>query len=324
MEYVRLGDTSLKVSRVGLGCWQFGAREWGWGREFGKAQAIATINRALELGINFIDTAELYGWGVSEQIVGEAIRGRGDDVVIATKVSAWHLRYSQVLKAAESSLRRLGVKAIDLYQVHFPNPLIPIKSTMRAMEHLVRDGKIRYIGVSNFGVKRLRAVQEVLVSSEITSDQVKYNMLQRTVENSLIPYAQKQGISIIAYSPLAQGLLTGKYGPGNPPPRGVRTFNTLFSPRNLRAAVPILDTLRGIAQGRGKSVAQVAMNWLLGGPNVIVIPGAKDPLQIEENAGAAGWKLSENELDLIKKKLEGYHQETLQSLLTTPMRLFRS
>lgn len=323
MEYVRLGDTSLKVSTVGLGCWQFGAREWGWGREYGKAQAIATINRALELGINLIDTAELYGWGVSEQIIGEAIRGRRDDVVIATKVSAWHLRYSQVLKAAERSLRRLGVKTIDLYQVHFPNPLIPIKSTMRAMEHLVRDGKIRYIGVSNFGVKRLRAVQEALASSEIASDQVKYNMLQRRVEDSLIPYAEKEGISIIAYSPLAQGLLTGKYGPNNPPPRGARSFNTLFSARNLRSAAPIIEALSTIARKRGKSIGQVAINWLLMSPSVVAIPGAKNPAQIEENAGAAGWGLTTDEMSIIGEVLKGYRQERLVSLLGIPLRLMR-
>ncbi len=149
MEYRRLGKSDLKVSVIGLGAWQYGTREWGYGRDFTREDAIRTIHRALELGINWIDTAEVYGNGESERIVGEAIRGRREEVIVATKVWVTHLRYDDVVKAAEGSLRRLGVDCIDLYQVHWPNAYVPVSETMRAMDRLAREGKIWYVGVSN-------------------------------------------------------------------------------------------------------------------------------------------------------------------------------
>ncbi len=324
MEYVTLGRSGLKVSRIGLGAWQFGAREWGWGRDYGKADALATVERALEIGVNFIDTAEIYGGGRSEEIIKEALGGRRDEVVLATKVAPWHLQSGQVVKAASRSLRRLSVDCIDLYQVHWPNPVIPIRSTMKGMERLIREGKIRYVGVSNFGSNRLRAAQEALSRSEIVSNQVKYNLLQRKVEEETLPFAKKTGVSIIAYSPLAQGLLTGKYGAANPPPADVRTANSLFSGRNLRAAQGILGALKEIARIHNRTVAQVSLNWLIKDPAVLAIPGAKRPQQLEENAGAAGWSLTAHDISQIDQLTQAFNPETIFSVLSIPVRAIQA
>ncbi len=315
MEYVELGRSGLRVSIIGLGAWQFGSREWGWGREFSKEQALATVSRALDLGVNFIDTAEVYGGGLSEEIVGEALRGRRDGIVIATKVSPWNLAPWSVRKAAERSLRRLGVSEIDLYQIHWPNPFIPLQSTMRAMERLIQEGKVRHIGVSNFNTGRLKRAQEALASHEVVSDQMKYNMLHRSIEDNLLPFAQKENISIIAYSPLAQGALTGKYEPDKPIPRGVRIFNAHFTPQNLQRLTPLIKTLRRIGEKHDKTISQVALNWLLREPLVVPIPGAKSPSQMEDNAGGAGWRLSSDELDSIEKALQAFRPERIFSTL---------
>lgn len=324
MDYVRLGRSDLKVSKIGLGAWQFGAREWGWGREYGRDEVLATIDRALEVGVNFIDTAEIYGGGKSEEIIGQALHGRRDEVVIATKVSPWHLRSGQIVRAANRSLRRLNIECIDLYQVHWPNPLIPIGSTMKGMERLVREGKVRHIGVSNFNVNRLKGAQGALSKFEIVSNQVKYNLLQRSIEIELLPYAINEGISIIAYSPLAQGLLTGKYGPENLPTPDVRVTNRLFSGRNLRAADKVIDVLRQIASANRKTIAQVSLNWLIKDAAVVAIPGAKNPMQVEENTGAVGWSIDDDSFAAVDDATRQFRPETVISLLTMPMRTIRA
>ncbi len=162
MEYRELGKSGIKISAVGLGTWQWGSREWGWNHLYKKSDVVAAFQKAIELGVNFIDTAEIYGRGKSEEILGEAVQGHRDDVVIATKVWPLNLSYGRLLKAAERSLRRLGVDVIDLYQVHWPNQLVPMRSTMKAMKKLVQDGRVRAVGVSNFNLKRLKAAQEAL------------------------------------------------------------------------------------------------------------------------------------------------------------------
>lgn len=297
MEYVRLGKSDLKVSTIGFGAWQAGGKEWGVDVE--DDLIIKAIIKAYGLGVNLIDTAEVYGNGHSEEVVGRAIKEIGrDNLVIATKVHGGHLRYDEVLKAAEGSLRRLGISEIDLYQVHWPNPWnqIPLKHTMRAMEKLYKDGKIRAIGVSNFAVRDLEEAGRYLSDTQIVSNQVKYNMLEKQIEEEVVPYCRKEEITIIAYSPLAQGALTGKYNLNNKPSDAVRSGNRLFSDDNLREISRLLEVLGKIASMRGKTIAQVAMNWLLREGNVVPIPGAKNPKQAEENAGAAGWRLNNKEL----------------------------
>ena len=305
MEYIRLGKSDLRVSIIGLGAWQASGKAWGIDVE--DEQIVKAMIRAYELGVNLIDTAEAYGDGHSEEVVARAIREIGrENLVIATKVHGGHLRYNDVLKAAENSLRRLGIREIDLYQVHWPDPWeqVPLRQTMRAMEKLYKEGKIRAIGVSNFAVRDLEEARKHLSDAVIASNQVRYNMLQREIEEEVIPYCKKENITIIAYSPLAQGALTGKYSLSNKPSDDIRRHNKLFSDRNLSEISRLLTVLERIAKTRNKTVAQVAMNWLLREGNVVPIPGAKNPKQAEENAGAAGWRLSQRELTEIDSVLK--------------------
>ncbi len=321
MIFTELGRTGLKISQIGIGSWQIGSKYWGWGREYSEQETIDAIRRAIELGINFIDTAEMYGDGESERIIGKAIKNMRDNVVIATKVWPTHLTYDGVLKACERSIQRLGVDIIDLYQIHWPNPFIPLSQTMRAMEKLVKEGKIRYIGVSNFSLKKLIQAQEALRNNEIVSNQVKYNMVERDAEKELLPFAEKNKITIIAYSPLAQGLLTGKYGPENRPQDYIRKINILFDKENLKRLQPLISILREIASRRGKTPAQVALNWLIRKKEVVAIPGVKRQSQAEENAGAADFSLSEDELRMIESVLNNIKIENIISALKIPLRL---
>ncbi|MFQ5762659.1 MAG: aldo/keto reductase, partial [Candidatus Bathyarchaeia archaeon] len=258
-----------------------------------------------DLGVNLIDTAEMYGEGISESIVGEAIRARRNEATVATKVSPTHLRYSSVLKAAERSLGRLGIREIDLYQIHWPNPLVPLKETMRAMEKLVSNGKIRYIGVSNFSAGLLMKAQEALAKEEIVSNQVKYNLLQRGVEKQLLPYAKREGMTILAYSPLAQGMLTGKFS--NPITTGVRSLNAIFTNRgNFNRSLRIVDVVRKIGENHGRTTSQVALSWLMSDSTVVPIPGAKSVEQLKDNIAAADWRLTPEDRALIDAACESF------------------
>ena len=306
MDYRHLGKSDLRVSAIGLGSWQYGSEGWGFGVDFQERDAVKTVERALELGINFIDTAEVYGSGRSEEIVGKTLRGRREELVIATKVSRRHLRYQDVLAAAEGSLKRLGIQEIDLYQIHWPNQYVPLKETMRALEELVEAGKVRYLGLSNFPVSLMQEAASHLNKAELVSNQVKYNLLQRDVEAEVLPYCRRQGMSVIAYSPIAKGLLTGKYSKTNVPEDMVRGRDPLFSnPENLEACLGVVDVLRAIASSRGKTVVQVALNWITRDLGVVAIVGAKRPGQIEENVGAVGWELSDEELERIDQAVSG-------------------
>ena len=301
MEYRELGKSGIKVSAVGLGTWQWGTREWGWGGSYGKKDVLTAFETAMELGINLIDTAELYGRGRSEKLIGEALRGHKEDVVIATKVSPWNLSYGRVLKAAERSLRRLGVDVIDLYQAHFPNPIVPIGNTMRAMRKLVHDGKVRCVGVSNFNLRRVSAAQNALAPIELTSNQVRYNLLDRRVEKDLLSHAASERITIIAYSPLAQGLLTGKFSPNSEPTNFVQKTNTRFSSRNLAQLSEVNRAIEEIATARGKTSSQVVLNWLIMRENVVAIPGIKTPQHVTDDAGAVDWRMRTDEIEKLER-----------------------
>lgn len=323
MEYVELGKSGFRISVIGLGTWQIGTKLWGWGKDYNESDAMATIHRAIELGINLIDTAEVYGGGKSEEVIGRAIADRREEVFLATKVWVSNLSYDRVIKAAERSLRRLGVDVIDLYQVHWPNPFVPIEQTMRGMERLVKEGKVRCIGVSNFSVNQLKRAQGVLSSEEIVSNQVEYNLLNRKIERDLLPYARREKITIIAYSPLAKGILTGKYAPGNIPKDLLRKVDILFSPENLKRASRILEILRSIAERRGKHVSQVALNWLIKEPVVVAIPGAKRPTHVEMNVGAVGWRLTDDEVREIDEISSSFKPERVKSYVSVLFRLFK-
>ena len=290
MQYVSLGNTGIKVSVIGIGTWQAGGKFWG--SDVSDEAIIKALIKAHALGINLIATAEAYGDGHSEEVVGKAIREIGrDNVVVAT--------------AAANSARRLGVSEIDLYQVHWPDPWeqVPLRETMKAMETLYKRGLIRAVGVSNFAVRDLKEAREHLSSVDIASNQVRYNMLQREIEEEVLPYCKRENITILAWSPLAQGALTGKYGLGKKPSDEVRRGNKIFSDANLAELAKLIPTLEGIAKARKKTISQVALNWLVEKGGVIPIPGAKNEEQAEENAGAAGWSLTEDELSRIDRAL---------------------
>ena len=302
MEFRRLGRSGPRVSEVGLGTWQFGGA---WGRlDYETAREV--VRAAHEAGVNFFDTAQVYGRGRSEEFLGRAIAELGirDEVVVATKVPGEWLRYRDVKRALEGSLRRLGLDAVDLYQVHWPAcwENIPVSETMRAMEDLVREGLVRHIGLSNFPVCLMEEAQASLRREEIVSNQLQYSLLVRDVEKELLPRMRELGMTLIAWSPLAKGALTGKYTPENLPEfKDVREGDPLFLRENFLRIWELVKALREIGARRGKTPAQVALRWLLEDPLVVVIPGARRPEQARENAGASGWRLRKEEWELLDR-----------------------
>ncbi len=304
----------FKVSRIGIGSAQIGSRIWSWGRGYNKKSIVEAFERALDLGINFIDTAEGYANGVSEEILSEIIRGRRDEVFLATKVSSGHLHRYDLLKACERSLRRLRTDVIDLYQVHGPSSFVTLRETMGAMNQLLSEGKVKYVGVSNFLVPYVEEARKWLSKGELVSNQVKYNLLQREIEEEMIPYCRKTGLTIIAYSPHAQGLLTGKYGPGRRPTDQIRgEMMSYFTEANLRNVQPMVEKLGEVARRRGKTMGQVALNWLLRDDTVFPIVGVKRRLQIEQSFGALGWELTRAEWNELARASEKVQIEYLDS-----------
>ncbi len=299
MKYVTMG--AQNVSAIGLGTWQFGEAGWGWGTELDHEEAIRIVHRALELGINFFDTAEVYGNGRSEEILGEALRGRRHEAIIATKVAP-PLRPDRVMQAARDSLRRLDIESIDLYQLHAPDRSVPLARTMRAIRRLMDEGQVQQVGVSNFDLNQWQEAEAAL-GSPVVSNQVQYHLLDRRPRN-LLPYAREEGRIVIAFSPLAQGLLGGKYGPGNVP-QDLRANFGIFSPDNLRRAPAVVETLRQVGEHHGATPAQVALAWLLLDPQVIVIPGARSVAQLEANAAAADLRLTPGDALRIEEASRG-------------------
>jgi aryl-alcohol dehydrogenase-like predicted oxidoreductase len=303
MDYVTLGKGGPKVSAVGLGMWQAGGPAWG--ADVTDDGCVAAMRRATGLGVTLIDTAEGYGHGHSEEVVGRAVREMGrDNVVVATKVAGSHLREDLVPRACEASLKRLGISEIDLYQIHFPDPWdqYPLRRTMRALEKLHEAGKIRHIGVSNFAVRDLAEARSALSRTDIVSNQVYWSLLHRTLEEELVPYCAKEGIGIMTWSPLDKGLLTGKYYAGNQPGDEVRKGMKAMRDENLTEVAKLVAVLRGIGAPHGKTPGQVALRWLMQQSGTVVpIPGAKSAAQAEENAGAAGWRLTDVEVGRLSE-----------------------
>jgi myo-inositol catabolism protein IolS len=308
LKQVQLGRNGQIISELGVGALQ--ASGPNWNSDVSGDEIIQTLVKSYELGINFIDTAESYGAGHSEIIVGEAIKKIGRaNLVVATKVGGQHLRFDELQKSCDASLHRLGIREIDLYQIHFPDPWeqIPLRHTFRALEKLFAEGKIRAIGVCNFAVRDLEEARSLLSRAEIISNQVRYNLLQRDVEEEVLPYCRTNGIRIIAHSPIAQGALGGKYNQLVRPSEGRRITDPLFSDHNMREIENLMKRLSAIGSVYEKNIPQVALNWLLSQPNVVPIPGAKNRKQAEENAGATGWRLSRSELDEIDELFHKVH-----------------
>ncbi len=274
MERKTLGRTGVPIPSIGLGTWGIGGGMRSDRSHDGRH--VEALRYGFGLGMNLIDTAEMYGAGHSEEVVAEAMLGRRKDVFVATKVSPKHFEYDDVLRSARRSLLRLQVDQIDLYQLHWPNDRIPISKTMQAMERLVHDGLVRHIGVSNFSVTQLHEAQKALSREQIVSNQVEYSVLDRSPEeNGVLQQSRTEGITLIAYSPLAQGKVFGQS--------------------------PSLEALEKIAARNGKTRGQIALNWLIQKEPVIVIPKAGLRSHIEENAGAAGWRLSVEDSNEINR-----------------------
>ncbi len=308
MEYRILGKSDIKISAIGLGTWQF-SEAWGV-TEYERAKEI--VAKALELDVNFFDTAAVYGRGKSEEFLGRALKelNARDDVYIATKLPGDFLSRDDVFRATDKCLKRLGVDTIDLMQVHWPPAWhnFPTCEYMRALERLVNLGKIRYIGLSNFAPELIESARECLSSTDIVSLQIRYNLVERDAEKELIPYAEKNKMTILAWSPLAKGAVTGKYTPENLPKfTDVRSEDPLFSPENFNQVYELVKVLEKIAKKYNKTPAQVALNWLLmSSPVVVPIPGAKNPNQVLSNAEAANWRMSYEdwrEIDEISRSL---------------------
>jgi aryl-alcohol dehydrogenase-like predicted oxidoreductase len=306
MRYVEAGG--VRLSAVGLGTWQFGSGEWAYGPSYAEETAPALVRRALELGITLIDTAEAYAFGRSERIVGRALGQQRDQAFVATKLFPILPVDPVVGRRARGSLRRLGTDVLDLYQVHWPNPLVPSGPTMAAMGKLQREGLVRHVGVSNYSAEQW-AGAEAALGGPVLSNQVQFNLVDRRPEQAIVPWAQANDRLVIAYSPVAQGLLSGRYGPGRPP-KGLRSVTGPFLQENLARSADLLETLRGVASAQGATPAQVALAWLLAKPNVVVIPGASSVDQLEANAAAADLELTPGQLEDLDRASAAYHPLT--------------
>ncbi len=308
MQYRQLGDSGLQVSAVGLGANNFGGRVDARGTE-------SVVHAALDSGVNLIDTSNSYGGGLSEEYIGRALKGRRGQAVIATKVSSRVAdgpnqsgnSRKHIFDQVDISLRKLGADCIDLYQIHWWDAGTPVEETLRALDDLIRMGKVRYAGCSNFSAWQVCEsvwTARTLGINGFASVQPRYSMLRREIEAELLPFCAKYGVGVLPYYPLENGFLTGKYRPGEPPPAGTRLAaddRGVFTDRNFA----ILGRLEAFCAERGRSILELAFAWLLANPSVSsVIAGATRAEQIEANAASAEWTLSLDEISAVNDILE--------------------
>lgn len=297
MEKRKIG--SLEVSLAGLGCNNFGWRIDADG-------TASVVSAAIDAGINFFDTADVYGTGQSEEYLGRALKGRREKVLIATKFGITMgegkegAKPAYVRQAAEDSLRRLGTDHIDLYQIHKPDPSTPIADTLGALDELVKAGKVREIGCSNFSAEQLREAAQVRGGARFVSVQNNYSLLHREPESEVLPECKRLGMAFLPYFPLANGLLTGKYRKGQPFPKSSRGHDEfgpkVFTDENLGLA----EQLRGFAESRGHTLLELSMAWLAAKSAIAsIIAGAKTPEQVKANASAVAWRLAENDVAAV-------------------------
>jgi aryl-alcohol dehydrogenase-like predicted oxidoreductase len=293
MRYLDSG-TAKKISKIGLGTWQFAASEWGYGEEYAGRAAYAIVRRAVELGVTLFDTAEIYSAGHSERILGRALGDYRDSVCIADKIFPLGPDVPLVKRRAMASAGRLGVSRLDLYQVHYPNPLVRDHTLMRGMRSLQRAGLVDEVGVSGYSVARWRAAENAL-GSRILSNQVSYSLVDRSAEEDLLPFAESHARIIIAHSPLAQGLLSGRYHGTSRPGDRVRATSSHFRPESIERTRPLITVLREVAEAHHATPAQIALAWVIQHPAVAAIPGASSVEQLERNAAAAEILLADDE-----------------------------
>jgi aryl-alcohol dehydrogenase-like predicted oxidoreductase len=303
-ERIQLGQSELLISPIGTGAWSWGDWFfWGFGRQYQEGDVAGAFTSSVQAGINFFDTAESYGRGRSEIFLGQFIQASPQPVVVATKFMPypWRLWKGRLSEALKASLKRLDLPNVDLYQVHWPFPPIPVETWAEGLADAVEMGLARAVGVSNYNEEQMRRAYSTLAKRgvHLTSNQVEFSLLKRKVElNGLLKVCQELGVALIAYSPLAQGGLTGKYTPDNPPPgmRGRR-----FSRAYLARIQPLLGQMQEIGEAHaGKTPAQVAINWCIC-KGAVPIPGAKTSRQAGENAGSIGWRLGDEEVAELDK-----------------------
>jgi aryl-alcohol dehydrogenase-like predicted oxidoreductase len=300
MRYIEV--EGLRLSVIGLGTWQFGTREWGYGNGYATDVAPALVRRAVELGVTFIDTAEGYGPGRSERIVGGAIRDLAPRPIVATKLTPIAPAEPIVAWQARGSARRLGVPSVDLYQVHWPNPFVSTRRVMQSMRPLVDDGLVEHVGVSNFSLDQWHEAERAL-RRPVLSDQVRFSLLSPAPLRDLVPYAAERGRVVIAYSPLGQGFLSGLHERGARVV-GMRRMTPHFRGDGLDRSRPLIEAMREVAAAHSATPAQVALAWLVSHPNVVAIPGARTITQLDENVAAADLELAADEVALLTNKAE--------------------
>jgi len=308
MATTTLGNTGIEVTPMGFGTWAWGdSIFWGYGKDYGEMDLRLAFQAAVNNGITFLDTAEVYGLGKSEELIGKFIKETNATTQIATKYMPlpWRFRAEDVADAVTASLKRLKMPSVDLYQVHFPFPsFLSQEGLMNALADEVQQGRIKAVGVSNYSAEQLREAHRLLARRGVplAVNQVRYSLITREIEtNGVLAAARELGVTILAYSPLAQGLLTGKYTMINPP-TGARSFDKRFQTAGLIKLQPVLDKLNELGEKYSKTPAQVALNWLICQPGVIPIPGIKTADQVDQNAGAMGWELSEIDAIELRQK----------------------
>ena len=307
VQSLRLGQNGPSVPPLGIGTWAWGDKLfWSYGKDYGAEQVRQAFQTAVEAGISFFDTAEIYGPGESERLLGQFMRETQQPVQIATKYFPlpWRFSAQAVADALTASLKRLQVDQVALYQVHWPFDFLMGQQTlMNALADEVERGRIQAIGVSNYSAEQMRAAHRLLAARGIplAVNQVRYSLLTRQIEtNGVLQACRDLDVTILAYSPLAQGLLTGKYTPDKKSQlQGARRIDPRFSQKGLEKIVPVLTALQEIAHTHQRTPAQVALNWLIAQGNVIPIPGAKTADQARQNAGALGWSLSQAEWERL-------------------------
>jgi aryl-alcohol dehydrogenase-like predicted oxidoreductase len=303
METIPLGKTDIRISRIGLGSWAWGDRIfWAYGVTHSHEDVEAALKTSLEAGINFIDTAEVYGFGATEKLLGRLLRNAESNVILASKLFPypWRLSTRSLIRGLKGSLRRLGLEAIDLYMMHWPLPPIRVERWTTSLIHAYQEGLIKAIGVSNYTLSQMRRTQDVLDQHglSLSANQVHFSLLHQEPDKSgLMTACARDEVTVMAYSPLGQGLLTGKYAPDSSMPKGMMRLGNRKIITNLQ---PLIALMREIgANYGGKSPAQIAINWAIC-KGAVPIVGAKNQRQAAENAASTGWSLSKDDLDRLQ------------------------
>jgi aryl-alcohol dehydrogenase-like predicted oxidoreductase len=311
MQKVRLGGNSgIDVPSIGIGTWAWGDRYfWSYGKDYGEADVRRAFDASIEQGLGFFDTAEIYGFGESERLIGRFLKSAGAAIAKEVKIASKYMPLPQrwakdsIKDAVSASLERLQLNSIDLYQVHQPCSFFMGQDVlMSALAEEFKQGRIKSIGVSNYSAKQMREASEMLSRRNVrlAVNQVQYSLLARQIEeNGVLDTAKELGITILAYSPLAQGLLTGKYK-SQRPPKGFRQFDPRFGDRGLFTIEPVIKLLRKVGEQYNRSPAQVALNWLIQ-KDVVPIPGAKNADQAKHNAGALGWQMQPEDINELER-----------------------